>query len=235
MSLSTQFDCWRQIKGPLNSWGLSWFLASEFCKRFYASHGLVPWVIAHEGLGYYGISINQVPCAVNQRATGPLGRFTMFGDVENWMRGGPGDHGLQLIEDCLKGVPTVELVRFAIEHLAVDVFPTKSHSSCRHKRWGDSYVLCFEIAAYLALRFEVSEMAIWNHPEHIASKIESLDPKSSMKYHSGAFLFNRGEKELLVCGDGRILDGSGTSVWECYMKGMSIPILADLITQRLHA
>lgn len=234
MNLTARFECWRINKGPRNSWGLSWFLASEICKRFYASHGIVPWVVAHEGLGYYGITINQLPCAVNLHITEPFGRFTMFGDVENWDKGFPGDHKLQLIRDCLNGMPTADLVRSAVKHFAIDPFPSKSHLSCRHKRWGESYVLCFEIATYLALRFEVDELAIWNHPDHISRKIESLDPKFSMKEHPGAFLFSNSGKELLVSGDGRILDKSGTNVWEDYMSGKSVPALAKLVMERLN-
>jgi hypothetical protein len=235
MELTERFECWREIKGPQKSWGLSWFIAAEFCKRFYSSHGLVPWVIDHEGLGYYGIEVSYVRCSVHSKEMQSLGRFTMSGDVENWTRGGPGDHGLQLIDKCVKGVATRELIRSAIAHFELDPLPRKSHVTCRHKRWGDSYSLCFEVSAYLALRYEVDELAIWNHPEHIEQKLQVLDSKAAMKEHPGAFLFIRNGRELLIAGDGRILDETGGNVWDEYMKGESVSTLAELVVGRLDA
>ncbi len=235
MELSSRFECWRELRGPNNSWGLAWFLAAEFCRRFYASHGLVPWVIAHEGLGYYGIEINRVACSVNGSKSEALGRFTMGGNVENWRTGGPGDHGLQLIERCENGCPTTELIRAAVAHFDQPPAPPKSHLSCRHKRWGSSYILVFEVAAYIALQFEVGELSIWNHPAHIERKLADKDSSSKMKEHPGAFLFIRNDRELLVTGDGRILDDSGENLWEDYMRGQSVSELSKLIVGRLDA
>ncbi|PQJ26095.1 hypothetical protein BSZ31_15230 [Limnobacter sp. SAORIC-690] len=235
MELSSQFECWRKLKDPNNSWGLTWFLAAEFCRRFYSSHGLVPWVIAHEGLGYYGIGINSVPCSVHGTASETLGRFTMGGNVENWQTGGPGDHGLKLIDECQRGTPTVELIRKAIAHFELPAIPAKSHIVCRHKRWGSSYVLVFEIAAYLALQFEAGELSIWNHPDNIKRKLEDRDYTAKMKEHPGAFLFVRNDRDLLVSGDGRFLDDSRDNLWQLYMHGQSVSELAKLIIGRLDA
>ncbi|MDP5460059.1 hypothetical protein [Alishewanella sp. SMS8] len=104
MELPSLFEQWRTIKGPKNSWGLSWFLASQLCRRFYASHGIVPWVICHEGMGYYGISLHKLPCKVNGIDNATLGRFSIAGNVENWLTGGPGDHACNLIDQCLNGM-----------------------------------------------------------------------------------------------------------------------------------
>jgi len=235
MELSSRFECWRELRGPKNSWGLAWFLAAEFCRRFYSSHGLVPWVIEHEGLGYYGIEINRVPCSVHGNTSESLGRFTMGGNVENWRTGGPGDHGLKLIDQCERGTPTAELVRAVVSHFEQPPIPPKSHISCRHKRWGSSYVLAFEVAAYLALQFEVEDLSIWNHPVHIERKLVDREPKLKMKEHPGAFLFARHDRELLVAGDGRLLDDSGDNLWQEYMRGQSVSQLAKLIIGRLDA
>jgi hypothetical protein len=233
MELASRFECWRELKGPKNSWGLAWFLAAEFARRFYSSHGLVPWVIEREGLGYYGIEINCVRCGVNDAGSVPLGRFTMEGNVENWRSGSPGDHGLELIGQCERGVPTRDLIRAAVAHLGQEPIPNKSHLSCRHKRWGSSYVLLFDIAAYLALQYEAQDLGIWNHPFHLEQKLKSLDAKASIKEHPGGFLFTRHDREVLVAGDGRVLDDAGDNLWLEYMKGGSISELAKSIDRRL--
>lgn len=235
MGLSSRFECWREVRDPKKSWGLAWFLAAEFCRRFYSSHGLVPWVITHEGLGYYGIQINRVRCGVHGDKSEPLGRFTMCGNAENRRTGAPGDHGLKLVEQCDRGLPTEELIQAAIAYFEQPALPPKSHLSCRHKRWGGSYALTFDVAAYLALRHEVDDLAIWNHPVHTERKIKERDPKANMKEHPGAFLFARNDREVLVAGDGRILDDSGESLWQEYMCGQSVSGLSELIIRRLDA
>ena len=235
MELSQRFESWRELKDPHNSWGLAWYLAAEFCRRYYASHGLVPWVISHEGLGFYGIAINRLHCTINRQDSKPLGRFTMGGNVENWTTGGPGDNGLKLIDRCMTGSPTSELIQAAISYFELRAFPEKSHMSCRHKRWGSSYVLTFEIAAYLALQFEVEELAIWNNPSHIQHKLKELDAEANMNEHPGGFLFVRNGRELLVAGDGRFLDDSKDNLWQKYMAGQSVSSLSRLIIEKLDA
>ena len=235
MSPATLFEHWRAIKNPGRSWGLAWFLAFEMCKRFYASHGIVPWVISHEGLGYYGITLNVLPCAVNGVSDESLGRFTAGGDAENWHTGSPGDHGCNLIEPCSNGAPTGSLIASAVAHFRIPPFPSKSHLSCRHKRWGASYELCFEIATLIALRFESEELGIWNHPEHTRRAIDQFDPDKHMKDHPGAFLFTANGSEVLLAADGRLLDGSHLNVWKEYMTGTTAIALSNLIIERLDA
>ncbi len=233
MNAAIQFEHWRNVRDPKQSWGLAWFLASEFCKRFYASHGIVPWVINHDGMGYYGIAINKLPCTVNGQEDETLGRFTMGGDVENWRSGGTGGHGCALMNQCSDGVPTEQLVAAAIRHFEIPVLPAKSHFSCRHKRWGGSYEICFEVAAFLALRYEPDELAIWNHPDHIRELLVTHDPKCQMKEHPGGFLFAANDNIVCVAGDGRVLDGSEQSLWVEYMSGKSLLELSDMILRRL--
>ncbi len=232
MNIASLFEQWRITKRPDQSWGLSWFLAYEFCKRFYASHGLVPWVINHDGMGYYGIAISQLPCGVNGMGENILGRFTIGGDVENWRTGGAGDHGCPLMEMCAKGVSTEELVLSSISHFDIPVLPEKTHYNCRHKRWGASYELCFEIATLVALRYEADEIAIWNHPAHTRMGVAD-DTERHMKEHPGAFLFVSGENSLCVTGDGRILCKGGLNLWHEYMRGKSPTVFSDLIIQKL--
>lgn len=234
MNLAFQFEQWRAAKRPEQSWGLAWFLASEFCKRFYASHGLIPWVIDHDGLGYYGISIHQLPCQVNGNSEDAIGRFTRGGDVENWRTGGPGDHGCELIDKCARGMATEELIQIAISYFGISPLPHKSHVNCRHKRWGASYELCFELAALVALRYEPNQVSIWNHPLHTQQAIAD-DSKNFLKEHPGAILFINASDETKVCiaGDGRLLDGSGVNLWHEYMRGMTAKALSNMILQRL--
>lgn len=89
MDLTSRFEYWRQIRTPRNSWGLAWFLASELGQRFHASHGLLPWVIAQHGLGYYDIGVNRLPSAINPTESEPLGRFTRGGVSRTGAVGAP--------------------------------------------------------------------------------------------------------------------------------------------------
>lgn len=233
MSISELFRHWRKIKRPERSWGLAWFLAYEFCRRYYSSHGIVPWIIEHEGLGYYGIQLNQVRCSINNRIGESYGRMTIGGDVENWRRGSPGDHGLPAIEMCSTNISTEEIVQKAIAYMGIESIPAVSHLNCRHKRWGASYELCFEIATILALQNEPEELQIWNHPFHTERAVSELDPKSSMDEHLGAFLFVRRDKKLLLAADGRLLDGSEKNLWQSFMNGYGTAYLADLIKEHI--
>jgi hypothetical protein len=232
MSAVSQFDQWRNSKRANQSWGLAWALANEFCRRFYASHGIVPWVIEHEGLGYYGIQLDMLPCAVNGNNQEALGRLTQSGNAENWRTGGPGDHGCKLIDRCDDGAPFEELIQQAISHLDLPSIPYKSHLNCRHKRWGSSYELCFEIVTLAALQHDPDEITIWNHPEHTRAAIAE-DPKQQMKEHPGAFLLKSGANEICLAGDGRLLSRSNLNLWHEYMKGSSVAALCEMILQEL--
>ena len=100
--LAAMYRC--QRKNNKQGWGLSWYLASEICERFHASHGLAVETLAHDGLGFYGIGMRHLPCKANgYRDQKEVGRFTIGGDVENWISGSPGDHGLALEERAAKG------------------------------------------------------------------------------------------------------------------------------------
>jgi len=158
-----------------------------------------------------------------------LGRLTMGGDVENWRRGGPGDHGLPAIEMCSKGVSTEKIVTDAIRHMEIDPIPAQSHLGCRHQRWGASYALAFEISTILTLRHGNPDLQIWNHPLMTKNALNGIDLLSSMKEHPGGFIFCHDQKEVVLTGDGRLLDGSERNLWNNYMKGESVNSLADLL------
>jgi hypothetical protein len=233
--VSSLFEAWRLHGIYQNDWGLAWFLAYQFCRRFYASHGVVPHVIEHEGLGYYGIQLDYVPCKVNQigKSLETIGRLTCAGDVENWQTGGPGDHGLETSVLCQKGVPTSDLLSLAIKHMGLPTYPSKTHINCRHKRWGSSFELMFEIATILALRNSDKVLRIWNHPYHTEQYIRRLDHENTMQEHPGAFIFENHANTIVIAGDGRCLDGSGNNLWEDYMHGFSPYFLAICIENQL--
>jgi len=136
------------------------------------------------------------------------------------------------MDKCSNGVPTEELINLAISHFDIPPLPGKSHLNCRHKRWGASYELCFEIATFIALQYEPSEIEIWNHPTHTKKAIAD-DPKYPMKEHPGGFVFISGGSKLCVAGDGRLLDGSKLNLWTEYMKGNSVNFLSNLLIQEM--
>ncbi|MGL5046952.1 MAG: hypothetical protein ACRC6S_05185 [Shewanella sp.] len=233
MELRVIFEEWRQTKGPEKSWGLSWFLAAEICRRFYASHGIVPWVICHDGMGYYGISLHKLPCLINGSHNETLGRFSCAGNAENWLTGGEGHHHCKLIELCLDGASVKELVAQAIAHFRLPAYPEKSHLACRHKRWGASYQLCFDIAAMVAMRCEEEEIAIWNHPAHTKRVVAELDDNHTMKEYPGVFWFSYHNQKLCLRGDGSLLAPTQMDLWEQYMLGQSVFDLSNLIIKQL--
>jgi hypothetical protein len=206
---------------------LAWYLANQFARRYYASHGIAPLVIEREGLGYYGIQLEQIPCGISGKASRSFGRMTMRGDVENWLN--RQDDRWRASKLCDQGLPTAELVGGAIRHMSLPNKPASSHLQCRHKRWGDSWRLCFDVATFLALRYEVDELEIWNHPYHVDRLVQQTDELASMAEHPGAFLFRKHGRSLLVAADGRILDGTGRNIWDLYMDGMCVSQVAGLI------
>lgn len=227
MQIERLFESWRQVNRAQNHCGLAWYLAYEFCRRYYSSHGIVPHVICKDGLGYYGIQLDYLRCPVNGEDNETLGRMAMSGDVENWRTGGPGDHGLEATKLCDEGVPTAEIVSMAIRHMGLPSVPEKSHYGCRHKRWGSSYELVFEIAAIIAIRNN-DGVQIWNHLYNTKRVIDELDDKAQMKEHPGAFaLYGQGDKRVVIAGDGRMLTDRQCNVWERYMQGESVLELAN--------
>jgi hypothetical protein len=205
-------------------WGLAWYLAAELCDRFYVSHGIRPTVIVREGLGYYGIAQQPLPCHGAHRQT--LGRLTMGGNLENWLTGGPGDHGLQLIERFTAGEPADVMVPEVIRFLELPRYPPPVHSRCRHKRWGGSYQLLFRLSALLALRWN-DRVRIWNDPSCMMRDVPSLDLKANLADHPGYFLLQSNGIDLVITGDGRVISCSGeASIWDRYMTGESV---SDLV------
>jgi hypothetical protein len=217
-------NCRYALSRKPSGWGLAWYLASEICDRFYCSHGIGAAVIIRDGLGYYGLAIEQAECRMAKQQK--LGRFSMSGDVENWRTGAPGDHGLPLAERASAGEPVDRMIVEAIRHLDLPLVPVHSHVHCRHKRWGISYQIVVRIAALMALRWE-DRITIWSAPQSEARPIKDLDSKAEMSEHPGYFLIESPRSNLILCGDGRVLQPADhPSIWERYMCGQSI---ADLL------
>ncbi len=230
----TLFQARRPRTRPANNWNLAWILSCEIARRFYASHGVVPHVIDHEGAGYYGIRLDLQPCRVNGAQSEALGRVTAQGNVENWRSGRPGDHGLDLVARADHGEALDSLLTEAIRHLQLPVQPAKSHLDCRHKRWAGSWVLLFEVATILALRHH-DELGMWNHDSDTHHVATCLDPLAAMPEHPGYFVFRNTSAELVVvAGDGRVLAPAGMeNLWHRYMQGASPHQLAMELEETL--
>lgn len=234
-SIDDHFKEWRENNIRINNWGLTWVIANEFAKRFYLSHGIVPQVTSHEGLGYYGITFDPVKCRVNHEHTKTLGRLTMFGNVENWQTGTPGDHGLNTIEMCERGSPFEEIVKQAISHLRFPDKPEETHLNCRHKRWGSSFLLLFEISTFLSLKYDHKTISIWNNIYHTQKYIDQLDPKADMPEHLGAFIFQHNGHQVIFASDGRELSGNKKdNYWKRFMAGESAFSLYEDLTMKLN-
>jgi len=221
--LLSAFEEWRHRHRQ--GWGLAWYLAAELCDRFYSSHGIQPTTIVQDGLGYYGIQLSKVGCPVRQGKSTAIGRLTMEGNVENWVTGSPGAHGLKLVPRLQEGEPVGPMLEETIRFLGLQPFPSQTHFNCRHKRWGDSYRLLFRVAALLAMKQRLK----LNNGQDALERGHSLDPQANMKEHPGYFVFG----EIVVCGDGRVLPPHGdASLWELWMRGASEQDLVGWIERR---
>lgn len=220
MDITSLFESWRSVNKSNDGWGLAWFLAHQFCMRFYSSHGICPTVIEHDGLGYYGIQLKPILCKSSPKDAPILGRMTISGDVENWVTGGPGQPRLNTSGMSDTGSKLSDIVVAATRYMELPVTPQVSHIHCRHKRWGKSYELGFTIATIIALRNRSSSIMIWNDPYHTSRVIADLDPQAQMNEHLGAFIFS-GDQRVVVTGDGRLLGDQEVNYWHRYMQGES--------------
>jgi hypothetical protein len=232
MNIEQLFKNWKKRQTNKPFWGLTWFLASQICKRFYTSHGIVPSVINKEGMGYYGIVFSELPCSVN-RSPRQLGRLTMAGNTENWVDREFKNEEYLGEEDCENGVSNRILITESIKRLNFPALPRSSHLYCRHKRWGDSYTLCFEIAACIALRYGHEQIGIYNYPSDIKRCLPKYDPKTDINEHPGGFLFLANEAEVFLSGDGRLLHPTESNMWAEYMLGQTPFELSNIILQHL--
>ncbi len=223
-SLEAEFAGWLADRPDCDGWGLAWYLAAELCSRFYVSHGLMPEVIEHEGLGYYGIALVELPCAGRKRRE--LGRMTMSGNVENWTTGSPGDHGLELQQRAARGAAPGELLAEAIRFLELPVRPDRSHAACHHKRRGASFELVFRLAAHIAMRHE-GRVEIWN--ARASGIVRSLTAATLREDQPAPLVIHR-EQPVVVTSEGCVLQPPGLgSLWERYMEGTSFPTLLSRI------
>lgn len=194
------YEYWKRAHG--DGWGLAWFLAAELVSRFHASHGLRAVVIHRDGLGYYGIALQHVPCRVHRQRTA-LGRLTMSGDVENWITGGPGGHGRELTARAERE-PVAQLVPEAIAHLQLPPVPTASHLGCRHHRWGASAALVFRLTARLALRHD--QRVHVDHDRAATRAARGLEADADQGEHPGYTMLRSGGKRVVLVNDGRVLE-----------------------------
>ncbi|MCB9482058.1 MAG: hypothetical protein H6680_09605 [Desulfobacteraceae bacterium] len=225
------FNEWKLKNDTKNSWGLTWFLANEFCKRFYSSHGIAPYVICREGLGYYGIMFSRVLCSVNKGKERNIGRLSMGGNIENWESSTPGSHGFEAIKMFENTADLSAILKGAFEYMNLPAIPEKTHLNCRHKRWGESFMLMFEISTMLALKNESDGISIWNHPSMTEDEVKRLDPLCGMKEHLGAFIFNSSKNKVIFASDGRELTGrTNENYWHRFMAGeSSFDLYRDLL------
>lgn len=235
-TVESLFAQWRATHShQMLDWGLAWYLSNEICRRYYRSHGIAPFVINHSGLGYYGIEITQLPCEpTGLKDHKTLGRLTIAGNVENWITGGPGDHGCELVDSCTGGAPAAELVTQAIRHLGLSSLPPKPHNHCRHKRRGDSFVLLWEIATLLALRADMGRSKAYL----VANGLEDGKPYTGldgppMTYRKPGLFWFGGDRAVYVTDEGVLCDGSGENLWERYMAGESPAALAEWLRERV--
>jgi len=211
-------------------WGLAWYLAVQLMARFHASHGLRPRVLQRDGLGYYGIGLQRVPCRVHHQPT-EIGRLTMAGDVENWVTGTPGDHGLRLTER-IQRTPAMDLVPEAIAHLGLPPRPPTSHIGCRHHRWGDSAILVFRLSARLALRH--NGWVFIDNDSAATRAARGLDPDVGIREHPGYTLLRVDDRRVVLANDGRVLEPSGSaSLWHRFMSGESDSALVSWLEVEL--
>jgi len=221
-------------------WALAWYLAAECCARFHASHGLAFEPIAHSGLGYYGIVVRPLACKANGHSNQPiLGRFTICGDAENWVPGGPGSNRLGLSGMLHEGkITPEEALPAAIRHLRLPLIPLENHYRCRHKARGASYVLLFRLSAMLALHLPMGEVSLWNDWEAFDRLARECDPHVGKKEHPGLFLFGlSGDENVVIAGDGRVLRSRdpSPSLWERHMAGESEVALARWLLDQMKA
>jgi hypothetical protein len=224
-SLEAEFADWLADSPDCEGWGLAWYLAAELCSRFYVSHGLMPEVIEHEGLGYYGIALVQAPCAGRERRE--LGRMTMSGNVENWATGSPGDHGLELQQRAARGSAPGELLAEVIRFLGLPIRPDRSHAACHHKRRGASFEMVFRLAAHIAMRAE-GRVAIWNGAE--SGVVRSVVAPEPRREDMAAPIVIEGKQSVVVTSEGLVLEPRGLgSLWKQYMEGASFETLISRV------
>jgi hypothetical protein len=163
-TLLDALDAWRRREGWDAGWGLAWYLASVIIDRFNGPAGVVPVVLAHEGLGYYGIRMQLANCSVHKAvglASTSLGRLTKAGNVETPR--GLVEFNVSVLFSDLK----IGAERVAID--AFDLMPLcdADHAKCRHAGGAARFALAFRVLAHLAL-LGGKRVALWNDPQTLS-------------------------------------------------------------------
>jgi hypothetical protein len=228
--LTAALDTWRRRHGAAGGWGLAWYLAAELVERFTASRGLLPLVLVHEGIGYYGIGFQLANCGVHQGlglARAQLGRLSRAGNVERWLAPQGGfEHATPALWSG--DLPPVE--RGAIATLGIDSLPLADHRRCAHFRGAPAFAVVFRTLALLALRHDAA-VAILNDPETMPFD-PAGDPGFDRLGRLGYFRVSAGERSVVVAGDGRVL-GCDLDLWASHQTGCRPAELVSLVERAL--
>ena len=167
------FTAWQRRYGD-DGWGQSWWLAHELLERWGIEGCIECCPIIHDGLGFYGILIQQK----NQRdEVSSLGRFTICGDVENWHPDRGQARELELSGDRALMMSLEDKVQASIQHLNL-----RSSNPCA---WSPEplYRFYFNLMMQLALR--VPHAAIQIYPEEETRVSASCSTWTWVLYHAG--------------------------------------------------
>jgi hypothetical protein len=214
MDFGQAFLRWRSIYE--SGWGQAWWLAAEIDERYGDELGLTIYPIIHEGLGFYGIKIDQIDSTDGSQT---VGRLSIGGDVENWMRAGAGLNALELAQQSTIGQPIDEILRAAIGHLHFEDIrrPPRTFRTA-------TFTLYFRLMAVMALQVGHTEFSVY--PKQ--TSMEGCDPGSWIWVLSA----NGASIELLPSGD---MDSHGekTSLMGAYRDGQRLWSLAGMLMKRL--
>lgn len=214
------------------SWRLAWYLATALCERYYASHGLSPRVISHEGFHYYGIGLFKNCTKLkhsNSSIEEMLGRLSAYGNIENWKS----SDQIPLSEQLQSGVPVSHLLSQAINCLQLPMKPKGSHTDCVHRWEATRHVMLFNLIARLAMSSRAEELVIHNHPHEVHAVAKRLDPKYESTKSKNYWLIQSDSKEVLISGSGRVIQPHGRHLWEMYLKGAGYTELLEVLKSML--
>ncbi len=229
MEVRALFELWRSEHKCEDGWGLAWYLAYEFCVRFYASHGILPGIMEHDGMGYCGIQLEQVQCKINPEPMPPLGRITASGNIENWTAPTLKDKGVNTIEMCDSGEELDRIVAASISHMRIPPFRGRSHKRCQHNNRGKAYEIMFAISTILALRNDYEKLRIWNRPFHTQQVVLEMDHLASNRENDGAFIFEGDQRRIVISSSAHLLgvgEGEDVNYLYRYRQGESVYALA---------
>ncbi len=222
-------------------WGLAWYQAAELADRLYTSHGVQPRSLSHDGLGYYGIGLHQLPCACMGGREKMYGRFTMMGNWQRWnAQGGPGDMQCAC-EEGLGGISLTISMFDCLEYFGLDGLSpdtTHLHLTCRHMINGPAFCFLFRLAAMFCMRHGLgSNKGVSNEQWALRRLASEHDPEYREGSEVNYFLFY-GRHQFLLRDDGNILlpgpVGEHYGLWESYLMGFSAESILDSVERAVN-